>query len=76
MAAGTFTVAGQRVRTSSTRRYVIFLVYRKADGTEGVQIHRRTDSFGTALAVKANYGWSATRKLVIIDTATGDEIVG
>ena len=76
MAAGTFTVAGQRVRTSSNRRFVIFLVYRKADGTEGIDIYKRTDSLGTALAIKANYGWSATRKLVIIDTPTGDEIVG
>jgi hypothetical protein len=71
---GTFTVAGQRVRTSSQRRYVIFLVCAKASGGESVSIHKRTDSLDKARRIVSNYGWASNYRLVIVDTTTGETV--
>ena len=71
---GTFTVAGQRVRTDSMRRYVLFLVYRRCDGTEGIVIHKRTDSLRNARSFVRSYGFASTRRLVIVDTTTGETV--
>lgn len=63
---GTFTAFGHRVRTSSTRRYVIWITAR--DGSPPV-IFRRTDNIRTALA------WTKYHdNRVAVDTLTGNHV--
>ena len=77
---GTFTVAGQRVRTSSTRRFVAWRVTRKFDGvryTDEVAsrtIFGRSDSLATLRTRIRRYGFSASSYYVVIDTATGEQV--
>ena len=79
MAAGVFTVAGTRVRTSSTRRYVAWIVRRPVNtfelGTPS-DIFGRSDSLG-ALRTRINRrGIRPGSYIVVIDTATGEEVRG
>jgi hypothetical protein len=60
----TTTLFGHRVRTASTRRYVIFVKY---EG-HAPHIHKRSDAWGTIKAHAAKAGGS----VVIWDTATGE----
>lgn len=60
----TTTIFGTRVRTASTRRYVIFVKY---EGHEP-RIHKRSDAWATIRAHAAKAGGD----VVIWDTATGE----
>jgi hypothetical protein len=78
---GTFTVAGQRVRTSSQRRYVAFRVNRRFDGVQyephtvaSITIFKRSDSLPTLRQAIQRYGFSASCRYVVIDTETGAEV--
>lgn len=78
MAAGTFTVAGQRVRTGSTRRYVAWMVIREFDGVRYAGIKRvdvwgRSDSLRTLETRIQRQGFHSSRYFVVIDTATGEQ---
>jgi hypothetical protein len=82
MAAGTFTVAGRRVRTSSTRRFVAFRV-NCAESTDwgttrgavtGIEIFKRSDSVATIRTHVQRMGVHSSRYFVVIDTATGEEV--
>ena len=64
---GTFTVHGQRVRTSSNRRYVMFDFY----GGECTGIYRRSDTLGTLTTLRTRQCKTAQR-LPIVDTHTGE----
>ena len=68
---GTFTVAGQRVRTSSQRRYVSWYVRR--DGLYPPSIFRRSDSLDTLRTAIRRQGFGSGGYFVIIDTRTGEE---
>lgn len=73
MAAGTFTVAGRRVRTSSTRRFVAWVIWRDEDGSiRSVDIWKRSDSFATIK--RETSGHRHLRSFVVIDTSTGEEV--
>lgn len=80
MAAGTFTVAGKRVRTSSTRRFVAWQVSRKFDGvryTDEIRdrtIFARSDSVTTIRTRISRYGFHSGSYFVVIDTVTGEEV--
>jgi hypothetical protein len=80
MAAGTFTVAGERVRTSSTRRFVAWKVRRKFDGVRYTDeiasrdIFARSDSVSTVRTRIQRYGFHSSEFFVVIDTATGDTV--
>ena len=79
---GTFTVAGARVRTSSNSRYVCWAVRRKFDGvryTDEIasrEIFARSGSVDTIRRRISRHGWHQGTRYVVIDTVTGDEIVG
>ena len=76
MAVGTFTVAGQRVRTSSTRRFVCWTTQRDMD-TDAVTVRgifARSDSVATIRTRISRKGWSRGQGYVIIDTSTGEEV--
>lgn len=72
MAAGTFTVAGQRVRTSSTRRFVAWVVH--SDGRFAPSIMGRSDSVEAIRTKVRRRGYWQGTTVVIIDTATGQEV--
>jgi hypothetical protein len=79
MAAGTFTVAGQRVRSSSLRRYVAFQCSRSFDGVRygepvRVSIFKRSDNVRTLQTLIQRQGFHSSRYFVVIDTATGEEV--
>lgn len=75
MAAGTFTVEGQRVRTSSTRRFVAWRIWKNEDGSiRSIDIAKRSDSFGTIKSEVQRFGFIRHRHFVIIDTSTGEEV--
>lgn len=82
MAAGTFTVAGTRVRTSSTRRFVAFRVNCEASPDYGITrgpvtsvvIEKRSDSVATIRQHVRRMGVHSSRYFVVIDTATGEEV--
>lgn len=73
MAAGTFMVAGQRVRTSSTRRYVAWVIWRDANGVETARgVWKRSDNIATIR--RETSGYRQGRSFVVIDTSTGEEV--
>jgi hypothetical protein len=79
MAAGTFTVAGRRVRTSSTRRFVAFQVNRKFDGVRygdvgRIEIFKRSDNVQALKTQIQRQGFHSSRYFVVIDTTTGEEV--
>ena len=75
MAAGTFTVAGARVRTSSNRRFVAWIVRKDEYGNPvSREIFGRSDSFGAISARISRRGWSRGQFYVVIDTSTGEEV--
>lgn len=79
MAAGTFTVAGRRVRSASTRRYVAFRCDRTFDGIRygdpvRVSIFKRSDSVATIRTQVQRQGFHSSRYFVVIDTTTGNEV--
>jgi hypothetical protein len=79
MAAGTFIVAGQRVRTSSQRRFVAFRVSRTFNGVsyggpEVITIFKRSDNLRTLRTAIQRYGFHAGCRYVVIDTSNGDEV--
>lgn len=75
-----FTVAGQRVRTSSQRRFVAWRVSRSFDGVRytdavaSVRIEKRSDSLQTLRTLLQRQGFHASRYFVVIDTTTGEEV--
>jgi hypothetical protein len=60
----TTTIFGHRVRTASTRRYVIFVKYEE----HAPSIYKRSDAWATIKAHAAKAGGS----VVIWDTVTGE----
>jgi hypothetical protein len=76
MAAGTFTVAGQRVRSASQRRFVAFIVHRTLDGilAEEVRIWKRSDDVAKLRRMTQNLGFGPSYRFVIVDTTTGEEV--
>lgn len=76
MAAGTFTVAGHRVRTSSQRRFVAFYCRRSETPGEwaaaSVEIFKRSDSIETLRTQVRRQGVHSSRFFVIVDTVTGE----
>lgn len=72
---GTFTVAGQKVRTSSTRRFVAWRVWKNEDGTVASrEIFKRSDRIATIRTHVQRQGFRTGRHFVIIDTSTGEDV--
>jgi hypothetical protein len=80
MAAGTFTVAGERVRTASQSRFVAWIVVRKFDGVRYTDeiasraIFGRSDTLGTLRTRIQRRGFHSSTFYVVIDTATGEQV--
>lgn len=77
----TFTVAGQRVRSSSQRRYVAFRVERNFnggtmsyEGVKRVEIFKRSDSVRALDVLIGRQGFHSSRYFVIVDQTTGEEV--
>jgi len=72
MARTTFTVAGHKVKTYTQRRYVAWEIH------EGYkpEIFKRSDSVETLRREIRRRGWYRGRRFIVMDTMTGDEIVG
>jgi hypothetical protein len=69
---GTFTVNGHRVRTTSQRRFVAWIVNRESG--EPVEIFKRSDDRSTIKAHVQRRGIWPKSFVVIIDTTTGEPI--
>ena len=72
MAAGTFTVAGHRVRTSSNRRYVCWTVDRESGKVTGIM--GRSDSIEAIRTKIRRSPYGGRWYVVLIDTSTGEEV--
>jgi len=77
----TFTIRGQKLRTSSNRRYVAYRFNRRFDGVryvadaiQSVEIFKRSDSVGTLRTHIQRQGFHSSRFFVIVDTVTGEEV--
>lgn len=81
----TFTVRGHKIRSQSNRRYLVIAV-RPAPvplaGTAGkgmyvafARVEKRTDNIKTARAAIRKYGHANGAFAVVIDAATGAEIL-
>ena len=80
MATGTFTVRGHRVRSQSTRRFIVVQMYQAVsphspyEKVEKAHIYKRSDSVATCRAHIQRYGFRAGSYMVIVDTSTGEEV--
>lgn len=76
----TLTVRGMKVRTRTTRRYVLVAArpepYTDSEGRTYppfIEVEKRSDSLATVAAWRKRYGWSASTSRVIVDLTTGEE---
>lgn len=70
----TFEVRGIKVRSASTRRFIVCTVTHEAGAITGARIFKRSDSFATAKAHVRRFGIRRGEFAVVIDSTTGEEV--
>lgn len=70
----TFTVRGHKIRTASTRRYIVAIVYRGDWADEAPRIHKRSDNRATAVHHADRWGIRPNSVAVVVDSVTGEEV--
>lgn len=74
----TLTVRGHKLRTATTRRYVVVAIPRPVTAPGGrdvpARVIRRSDDLHTARTVARRHGVGTHGYAVVVDTHTGSEV--